>query len=791
MNGRIVALEHAEDAAFGGKARGLARLIAAGFAVPAGFVWVAQEGGEPPAELERHASRLGERVAVRSSALAEDGATRSFAGQLETLLNVPSRGAELWAAVQRCLASATSDRVRAYAGEGVATGMAVVVQRMIEPCVAGVLFSVDPVSGRRDRMVIDAVRGLGERLVGGEATPEHVVVGRGVDRLAIVAREGVEGGAIVDDGLALRLAGQALAIEARLGHVVDLEWAVDGDGAIHWLQARPITALAADPRELDTEPPHPGDHYTRSNIGEMLPGVVTPLTASVTARGIDVGLQRMLIALGIDREETAQFRFVGVFSGQLFLNLTSLAKLGTHVAGASAERMCQSICGRTVDELEPGPIQPALDRARRAIAYGRYLASARTRPRRLAALSEGLSWERHDDALSQWSQLERAMPALFEAYEHHLASSALSGALSPALLEIASKGKPATDREHARVAELMAGASDVESADIASGAERVAAAIVEADREGRFGTADVEDAVRFLTSDGPISAREAFAGYLVRHGHRAVRELELREPSWQDDPSPLVRMLQASVRARQEARAPRRDSETSPGSVRPPVPLPLRPLVAWARAGVRYREATKSLLVRMSCSFKAAYRHLGALLAARGALPDPDAVFFLTHEELGRAARGTEGGFGGLAAARRRALSVQAGLVFPTLFRGRPEPVWGSVAKADGCLTGRPVSAGVAVGRACVVRTLAEAEAIQPGDILVAPITDVGWTPYFAAIAGLVTDLGSAVSHGAVVAREVGLPCVVNTAVGTSTFRTGDVLRLDGTRGTVELVRRA
>jgi pyruvate,water dikinase len=174
-------------------------------------------------------------------------------------------------------------------------------------------------------------------------------------------------------------------------------------------------------------------------------------------------------------------------------------------------------------------------------------------------------------------------------------------------------------------------------------------------------------------------------------------------------------------------------------------------------------------------------------MAVEGWLPDEDAVFFLTHDELGELLGGRRE-LAALAASRRKVIDYQMPLHFPQVFRDRPEPSrLEPVEGEDGALVGKPVSRGAVTGRARVVETLAEAAALEAGEILIAPITDVGWTPYFSLIAGLATDVGSAVSHGAVVAREYGLPAVVNLRVATSRFRTGDLVTLDGDRGTLKL----
>jgi pyruvate,water dikinase len=215
----------------------------------------------------------------------------------------------------------------------------------------------------------------------------------------------------------------------------------------------------------------------------------------------------------------------------------------------------------------------------------------------------------------------------------------------------------------------------------------------------------------------------------------------------------------------------------------------LRWILPRAHNAIRRREHTKSQLVQVAHHFKRGFLRLGELLAREGKLPDADLVYFFSFGELpGFVGHPTRAAVA-QAIARREALAYQQRFEFPEISVGMPQPLEPRVVDiADGILYGRPASRGVVEGIARVAHTLAEAALLQPGEILVTPITDIGWTPYFSMIAGLVTDLGSAVSHGAVIAREYGLPCVVNTRQGTRFIRSGNRIRLDGDSGRIELL---
>lgn len=800
---QILGLDEIRDQPVGGKAAGLAELHAMGLRVPPGFVLLDAAPGRLPEDLfARYRALGGGRVAVRSSALDEDGGEASFAGQYETVLDVEGEDA-LREAVEQCLASLDDARAGAYReerGESAAANgagghsMCVVVQRMVDARAAGVLFTADPVSHRRAHVVIDAVEGLGEALVSGEATPDHYVVDRAAN---LVQRDLVGEAEILSHTQRAQLVREALAAEAERGCPLDLEWAIDHDGTLHWLQARPITTLGPDLNELDS-PTLDREHiYTRCNIGEMFPGVCTPLSYSFTAWAIDVGMQRMHQRIGIQKEFVPEFRFVQMSYGHLFLNLTTLSDASSQTFGRDVSDLTLSICGRIVTEpeLKVKPTPPFLKRMRNLLGYVRYLLGQRWARRSLKQLVADLEFSPRDaSAVAMWRAIDEKFDAVFHAMDFHLVSSATSGIMTPILLGILAKGETPNESHHAAVAALLAGAEDVESADIAEGAERVLAALL-SDRERAevFAALDDEAAVAWLLGAEAGPGGEAFRAYLERHGHRAIKELELRQPEWRENPSPLVVSLRASVRARLQDVGASAAAKEAPASAELPPEFEesraLRWLTRLAHQTVRSREETKSGLVAVTTKFKQGYRELARRMVAEGSLPDEDAVFFLMHEELGRLLRGEQAGLADRALERRSVFGQQAALQFDDIFEGEPVPVVPELPEGTSTrmLTGTAVSRGRIVGTARVVHTPAEAEALERGEILIAPITDVGWTPYFSLISGLVTDIGSAVSHGAVVAREFRLPAVVNTRFATQLFKTGDRVVLDADQGHVRI----
>jgi len=793
---RILDLGEVRGEAAGGKAAGLARLIATGLRVPPGFAIVDATPDSLPADLDARYAALGEGpVAVRSSALGEDADDASFAGQYDTQLGIEGREA-LHTAVVQCLESLSEQRAAAYrerrSAEG-EQGMGVVVQRMVDARAAGVLFTADPVSHRRAHAVIDAVEGLGESLVSGTEAPDHWVLSRS-GRILSESLSGAD--PILSPDELQSLLREALVAENHCGEPLDLEWALDTDGKIQWLQARPITTLEADLNELDTPLRNSRHAFTRCNIGEMFPGAATPLSISFTGRAIDVGMQMMHMAVGIQSERLPESKFISAFYGHMFLNLTTLSDVATQALGSSAEQMCLALCGRPVTEveIECSPSPPVPQRLANGLRYFRYLLGQRQARREMKALVARSKFESSSKQPAHvlWQAIESRFEDIYLAMHYHLVSSASAGVLTPTLLGVLAGRQAPEPFHHAQVAALLAGAEDVESADIVAGAERIHERVLEhPDGQACFVDASPEQALAWLQAETSGDAGQEFRRYLERHGHRAVKELELRQREWAAEPLPLVESIQIPLRSLKSHGRRRRDRRAARETRDPMHELGALPrlVVRMARQAVRSREETKSGLVHVTTHFKAAYRALADALVEEGALPDADTLFFLTHAELGELASGAAPELAGLAVERRKIFPRQMQLQFPEVFAGEPLPLTleAHTSPDRKQVVGAPVSRGRVIGNARIVLRVEDARSLREGEILIAPVTDVGWTPYFSLIAGLVTDVGSAVSHGAVVAREYRLPTVVNARIATQVFETGDRILLDGDTGLVRL----
>jgi phosphohistidine swiveling domain-containing protein len=782
----------------GGKALGLKALREIGLNVPDAFVIIHPEFKIIEETLLRKSlARLGDGPkAVRSSAVSEDGAGASFAGQFESFLGLQNYN-DIRDAIKRCITAAKSDRVKGYAGNITTEAdlrISVILQNMVDAKVAGVVFSVNPVNNRRDKILVNAVAGLGEELVSGKKDAHHYELYRSGSN---IQAETEKNGTLLDARLLQEILEGTKRAESHYGQPVDLEWAIDHNETLHWLQVRPVTTLQpVHYNELDTVKGESSDIWTLGNIGEMMPGVATPLTYSVSAEAIDYGMTMLADKGGaFSLARRTEKRYIQMFYNRLFINMSHMMDYPKNIWLNKADDVQFALSGKVFPGIESQPEAPVL---RRVLNFARQMISTSRAKKHLEDLKR-LTADFTIDTTGTPEQLHArlglARHQLGIGFGHHLMTSAQSGTLYSAFMRIMTGDKRwPTAGDHHIATMLLLDIPDIESADAVKSLERFAR-LIRSDEEfsKRFISATPADAIKMLHEDAPAEVINQFTLFLERHGHRCVRESELREKTWEEHPQQLIQSLQTRVRLG-EIKHTAQDVGELIREALSHLPLIkraiLRQMIPAARKAVARRETTKAYSIKMVSIVRKGYQYLAARMVGDHLLEDTDQLFFLTHEEIGMLLENHDPKWKEIATQRRKILPELDSLVFEEVSFGIPEPLEKEVGIiiTEGQLKGIPVSSGIVEGRARVIHTLEDAEQLQEGEIMVASFTDIGWTPYFSIISGLITEIGSPLSHGAVVAREYGIPAVVGAKGAKRFLSTGDKVRLDGNRGIVEKI---
>lgn len=722
--------------------------------------------------------------AVRSSATAEDLPTASFAGQHDSFLRVVGVPAIL-AHVQRCWASLFNPRAIAYrARNGFdhrKVEMAVIVQHMVPADAAGVLFTADPLTGHRKVASIEAVRGLGDALVAGEVTADAYQVRDG----AVIARPPAPG--VLSDAQAVQLAALGRRIAACFGRPQDLEWCLASED-FYVVQSRPITTLFPIPEVEDGEP----HVYLSVGHQQMMTDPLTPLALSLFQR----------IAAGTMHEAGGRLwvdvarRLASPASRAAVMGMAGRSDPLTGDALRTLLARGDVIPQRPDEAAPPSRTAPpiATDPAIVTALIARSEASLAAVTRELAgktgaALLDFLVADL--EALRRLLFEPQSMAVIMAGIE---ASWWLNEHLQTWLGEVNAADTLTLSAPHNVTSEM--GLALLEVADVVRRSPEVVAFLARV-REDDF----LDELARL---PGGAEARAAIAGYLDRYGMRCVGEIDLARPRWREQPSTLVPMILAHVKHFAPGEAARRFEHGRAAAARKAADVLARlrdlpdgaakadetaRMIDRVRTFIGYREYPKYAKVSRYFVYRQALRAEAARLVAAGVLRDPDDLFYLSLPELHDVVR-TQRVDPALIAQRRETFRANHALTPPRVLTSDGEALTGAYRRDDappGALLGLAVSTGTVEGRARVLRDLTAAE-LAPGDILVTTATDPSWTPLFVTAGALVTEVGGLMTHGAVIAREYGLPAVVGVPHATRLIRDGQRIRVHGGAGYVELL---
>lgn len=895
-------LEQLQDApSAGGKAWTLGRMLRLGLPVPPGFALTAaayqtfldeNRLGQPLAEIiARHegatleaarnaaaevqamfqAARLpgvlrqavhagrqaldaGQPLVVRSSAVGEDSEQHSFAGQLDSFLNITSNE-ELEAAVLRCWASCWSVRSLHYQrAHRIPVGrMGVVIQEQIDAQAAGVLFtrSPDPSIGKNE-MVAEYCLGLGEALVSGQINPGRLTISRSEARATFLARPdppdaAVSGAEPIQPHHVQTLHRIGLLLEREFHGPQDIEWTIDQSGRVWIVQSRPITGGAAVGTLASGRHAAPGVRvmmWSNANINENYPDPVSPLLYSVAADGYYHYFRNLAGALGISPRRIRAMdvplrNIIGVHGARLYYNLTNIhAVLRMAPCGEQLVEFFNVFVGAS-ERTSPTPGDdsfggPQRGRWKQLAELVRILLQTswqflflRRRVAQFERTVDEYARSTHPETLPRQSlaELHAALRQFLEIRCHHWVNASLADAASMIgyglLKRVASRGL--AGREEATLHNrLLQGLPDLVSARPVS-ALWVLSRRIRSDIALRalFESCPAAELARQLPVDDRFAEfRREFGEYLEQWGYRCSGELMLTVRSFQEDPCGALAILQGYVALdgdspvealEREARERVAETRRAYGVFRRRKFLGIWPwphggtvlalVLKGTQAAIALRERARLKQSLLYSRFRRVLLRFGEELLALGYFSHREDVFFLTHQELDALVLGSAmfpHAVGQLVALRRAEQARLARLRLPESMtlpvgvyryrsadQGEADPAEGN---GQAPLQGTGACGGTVTARAMVLNDATEAGRLNTGDILVTRQTDPGWAPVFFVVRGLVIERGGMLSHGAIIAREYGLPTVVGVRDATRKIRSGQTVQVDGDTGRVHIL---
>jgi pyruvate,water dikinase len=812
----------------GGKGESLARLYQAGYPVPDGFVILpcafSYDELKPDAWAQTidHLDRLratGDDVAfaVRSSALSEDSAQASFAGEFETVLNVCDDEA-IYVAIQAVHHSRHSERVEAYSrAKGMDTNheVAVIIQRLVRAEISGVLFTANPLNGNRREAMITATWGLGEAIVSGQVTPDTLIVDKECGQ--VLSREtgskqvqtvlldskteeqpvpqAQRRLCVLTDDQAAELVRLGKQIETLYGMPMDIEWTLTGgkslaEGKFAIVQARPITTLPQTPAELEWKLPQGSYIAVRNNIVELMADPLTPLFGTLGLTSVNNSMTRLL---------TDFFGRSDLMPPEIIINVNEYAYYNGSWSFGQMMRILSGSIG-IMKRMFSGAVE-------RWIGEGR--------PQYVATVQK---WQR-----SAWQSLPAAelLAAIRELSEAAVDAygSLVSGVIPAAWISeglftftydklIKRRGDP-TAPTYLLGFDSMPIFSEKSLYDLAMWART---------REGLAdclsGAETAEIVSQLERGDAPQGVSPAdwqqwqtrFQAHLNLYGH-AIYNLDFANPLPADDPAVLLDTCKwfmtgqgVNPHTRQETTARRREEATAAMLARLKG-LRLKLFRKSLRSAQRYAPLRESGLADVGLGYpllRQMLHELGRRFAAAGMIIDPEDIFWLKEEEVlegaARLDRGESLENRAEIVPQRKAMWREAGQITPPLalpqrkFLGMDSQKMEAARARKGdedTLKGVAASPGSKTATACVVHGPQDFAQMKTGDVLVAAMTTPAWTPLFARASAVVTDVGGPLSHGSIVAREYGIPAVLGTGDATRRIHSGQRITVNGSEGIV------
>lgn len=773
-------------------------------------------------EIADYLTKFGEKkaYAVRSSATAEDLPTASFAGQQDTYLNVIGKEAILQH-IRKCWASLYTDRAVIYRMQNGfdhrKVYLSVVVQKMVFPQAAGIMFTADPLTGNRKLLSIDASFGLGEALVSGLVNADNYKVSDGMvidkqisaKKLAIYAL--TDGGTkeqeieqeqqtrqtLTDEQIA-QLEHIGRKIEAHFGRPQDIEWCL-ADDTFYIVQSRPITTLYPIPQANDQE------NHVYLSVGhqQMMTDpmkplglsvwlLMTPATMRIAGGRLFVDVTQML-ASPVSRKTIIDT--LGKFDPLIKSALMTITERGDFIQSLpddeKEQRSDKSNKGvpppdfQTLKEYDPAIVAHLISRSQTAIAALKQNIQTRSGPDLFDFIQEDIR------QLKQFVSDPQSMGIIMTGMN---AASWINEMMKEWLGEINAADTIAQSVPNNITSEMGLELLDV--ADVIRPYPEVIEYLQQVKNDSFL------DELSEFT--GGQEVRDSIDTYLNKYGMRCAGEIDITRTRWSEKPTTLLPLILSNIKNLEPGAGPRKFEQGRQEALKKEQELLARlkqlpdgeqkasktkKMIGLVRNLSGYREYPKYSIVTRYFVYKQALLKEADQLVQANVIREKDDIYYLTFEELREVVRSNKLDHQ-LISQRKDAYKSYEKLTPPRVITSDGEVITGQYNREDlpdGAIAGLAVSSGIIEGRAHVIVNMEDAE-IEDGDILVTTFTDPSWTPLFVSIKGLVTEVGGLMTHGAVIAREYGLPAIVGVEHATRLIKDGQRIRVNGTDGYVEIL---
>ena len=762
-------------------------------------------------------------ISVRSSVNQEDGETASFAGIHDSILNIQG-AAEIARAILQCYASVWSARAISYRRKMAISDnditMALVINQMVNVESAGVAFSCDPASGRHDAITINANYGLGESVVAGSVEPDQYrlnrfhkgIIDQKIGQKQQQCRAKREGGcewlpteqpnsACLNERQQKELASLSDRVFHALGNGEqhqDIEWAFDGEQFI-LLQARPVTAMKKVVcAEISDQP----EVWSNGIFRDAVPMVKSNLSIEFCDQIINEILHENFSGF---YEIDPALRFGRQFEGRFYCNTSLLQWLWFDAVGFPQEQLNISLGGHQpitkIDEQYKKGIGRKIRRLLRGIKFFSLIQRYRKNIPDIVK-SEG-GFAQHHRQIDYSALSDEALLDSLKALRHHLSEynrpfimmTSLSGAL---FMLVQTLEKHLGKHAYSLANVLMAGKADITSANHGHQLQHLAQLLNNEPTTKQIILHNSFNPVEWRTALPDSEFKTAFAGFIEQYGHRAVYEMDLSRPCWRQDPSYLFDCIKGNLNTpRHQTNSANHQQKVDEAwqEIRSNVPRykhsQIKKQLAAAVIGAEAKELSKSIYVSLMEAMRHALSEIGKRFAKRNLLDSKDDIFHCAQCEIEAILKNRwDGSTLKTLVATRKALKLKReGQPAPdVIINDIPQQTTSSTNIHHAGLTGVGAACGIATGTARLIQTPDEGSRLQAGDVLVAPSTDPAWTPLFLNASAIVMETGGYLSHGAIVAREYGIPAVVNVAGVFSAIKNGETVRVNGDLGSVEVL---